>query len=199
MYHYFMSYIGKLAAWMLLVLLLEIAAYYIYRRRRPSKAAVYKMVFAAYLAGLFSQTIFPVIEFGILSSTGKPYLDIYFMRGSLAGVNLFPFRTILEQLSGRNEYLGAKDIFVNAVINFAGNICLFVPVGFLLPEISKRFRDVRNALAVCLAISAFIEIIQFFTGRSMDVDDIILNSLGAVGGCLLWRLVYHCRLAGRKL
>ena len=84
---------------------------------------------------------------GILSSTGKPYLDIYFMRGSLAGVNLFPFRTILEQLSGRNEYLGVKDIFVNAVINFAGNICLFVPVGFLLPEISRRFRDIRNALA----------------------------------------------------
>ncbi|OUQ27131.1 hypothetical protein B5E77_08200 [Lachnoclostridium sp. An131] len=70
------------------------------------------------------------------------------MRGSLAGVNLFPFRTILEQLSGRNEYLGVKDIFVNAVINFAGNICLFVPVGFLLPEISRRFRDIRNALAV---------------------------------------------------
>ena len=196
--YYIMSFIRKLASWMLLVLLLKIAVYYICRRRCLSKTAVYKMVFAAYLAGLFSQTIFPVIEFGILSSTGKPYLDIYFRQGSLAGVNLFPFRTILEQLTGRNEYLGAKDIFVNAVTNFAGNICLFVPVGFLLPEISKRFRDVRNALAVCLAISAFIEIIQFFTGRSMDVDDIILNSLGAVGGWLFWRLVYHCRRAGRK-
>ncbi len=45
-----------------------------------------------------------------------------------------------------------------------------------------------KSLTTCAAISIFIEIVQLFIGRSMDIDDVLLNLLGAFIGNMIWRL-----------
>lgn len=58
------------------------------------------------------------------------------------------------------------------------NILLFLPWGFLLPLLYRRFRDGRRAVLAGLALSLFIELMQLFSGHT-DVDDVILNTCGA--------------------
>ena len=58
------------------------------------------------------------------------------------------------------------------------NVLLFVPWGFCLPLLYRRFRDGRRAVLAGLALSLFIELMQLFSGHT-DVDDLILNTCGA--------------------
>lgn len=68
-------------------------------------------------------------------------------------------------------------------LNVLLNIALFVPLGFLLPLLSKPFRKWYAALGAGFGVSLLIELSQFFTGRGMcDVDDLFTNTLGAMLG-----------------
>ncbi|GAA0314570.1 VanZ family protein [Actinoallomurus spadix] len=69
-----------------------------------------------------------------------------------------------------------------AVVEIGGNLALLMPLGVLLPILFDRLRGlVRLTLAAAL-ISLAIEVVQglVLTGRSFDVDDVILNTVGAV-------------------
>ncbi|MEI3337076.1 MAG: VanZ family protein [Clostridium sp.] len=73
------------------------------------------------------------------------------------------------------------------IINILGNIILLSPLAFIVPVISKRFRSLKSVVLLCFCTSCFIEFLQFlslFIGnlRSVDIDDIILNTLGAFIG-----------------
>ena len=67
------------------------------------------------------------------------------------------------------------------------NIALFVPLGFLLPVLWKKFRKFSNTLSFCFGASLFIELAQIFTYRATDINDLIANTLGGVLGYLLGR------------
>ena len=67
------------------------------------------------------------------------------------------------------------------------NIALFVPLGFLLPVLWKKFRKFGNTLSFCFGASLFIELAQIFTYRATDINDLIANTLGGVLGYLLGR------------
>ena len=66
-------------------------------------------LFIAYCFGLASQTIIPHFNFGISSSTGKTFLDV-FITNDNSSINLIPFKTIFEQIVGRNEVVSQIDI-----------------------------------------------------------------------------------------
>lgn len=75
-----------------------------------------------------------------------------------------------------------------------GNIALFVPLGVLLPFVSRRAASARSVLMIALAISVSIEAIQFLQRsvgmvRSVDIDDVILNLAGALLGYMVVRLL----------
>lgn len=76
--------------------------------------------------------------------------------------------------------LGIAEDFKNSILN----ILLFVPLGFLLPILWKKFREKRNALLFGLGMSLVIEILQMFTYRATDVNDLITNGLGTFLGFL---------------
>ena len=61
------------------------------------------------------------------------------------------------------------------------NIGIFTPVGFF-PALLWRRPRWWKALLVGFGTSFFIEFVQFFIGRSSDVDDLILNTSGALAG-----------------
>ncbi|WP_374107401.1 VanZ family protein [Nocardioides sp. cx-169] len=69
------------------------------------------------------------------------------------------------------------------------NICVFVPIGLLLPLLLRR-SSWRRLLLAAVALSAGIEVTQYATahllggGHIADVDDLIFNVLGAALGLL---------------
>ena len=79
-------------------------------------------------------------------------------------------------------------------VNFAFNIFMTLPMGLLLP-IAIRGRRVVGAALLALAFSASIEIVQavtdiaFSSGRTADVHDLIANTVGALIGFGLVRIL----------
>lgn len=94
--------------------------------------------------------------------------------------NFIPFNTIIY-------YLFLADINFNIrVENLVGNIVGFVPFGFMLPLLSKRFHSLKNMAIMTFCLSLVFELVQFiFRFGSFDVDDLILNTLGGVIGYLV--------------
>jgi glycopeptide antibiotics resistance protein len=82
------------------------------------------------------------------------------------------------------------------VQNAAGNVLLFFPLGILLPLIWKGLRF-RRGIQIAIALSISIEVAQYFSNyRSADINDVILNGLGACLGLLLVYLL-RMRQSGR--
>ena len=79
------------------------------------------------------------------------------------------------------------------VRNARGNVMLFFPLGILIPRVWKRVRF-RRGIQIAIALSISIEVIQhisraFGSHRSPDVNDVILNGLGAGLGLVLVSLL----------
>jgi len=74
-----------------------------------------------------------------------------------------------------------------------GNLTMFLPLGFLLPLVSTRTNSLKTVLAMAFVASLGIEAAQFAGGwlgspRWTDVDDILLNVIGALFGYTLLRI-----------
>lgn len=66
------------------------------------------------------------------------------------------------------------------------NILMLVPLGFLLPTIWKQYRDPLKVLLVGFSLSLLIEISQLFNRRNSDVNDLLMNTIGAIIGYFIW-------------
>lgn len=89
------------------------------------------------------------------------------------GINLVPFRSIQSYFI---HY--SLDGFL---VNFVGNIVMFMPWGFGLTLLWKKNQKLWKVVCYSLGLTVLIETVQLFIGRSVDVDDLILNF---VGSCL---------------
>ena len=67
-----------------------------------------------------------------------------------------------------------------------GNIIMFMPFGFFAALLWRGFTW-RRALALGAAITLFVECWQLAVGRTFDVSDIVLNTLGVLCGYWVWR------------
>ncbi|RDU23385.1 VanZ family protein [Anaerosacchariphilus polymeriproducens] len=105
--------------------------------------------------------------------------------------NIVPFREIKRFIRYSN-LLGGKAVLINLV----GNVVGFMPIGFIPPIITKRCRSICFMTLLGLECSLLIEISQLiFKVGSFDVDDLILNTLGAAAGYLVFAI---CNLLRRK-
>lgn len=161
--------------------------YLVRKKHIHRKRDVFFLLLAAYIVGICSVTLFPAVDFGIDSATGKPYIDFHFRTREMRGLNLVPLKTILAQITGSIPELAQEERLTVGIGNLVGNICMYLPVGFLLPLSKERFKGFGTVIVFTLVLSCFIEIIQYFIGRSADIDDILLHLLGAVIGYGLWR------------
>lgn len=91
---------------------------------------------------------------------------------------------------------------LNSFENLVGNVVVFIPFGFLFPYV---FKHGRNFLIMFLNAFLFvlgIEVFQLFSAfGAFDVDDILLNCLGAVTGYLgylIFEAVKSHRMEKRK-
>ncbi len=83
------------------------------------------------------------------------------------------------------------------VRNTVLNIMLFVPLGFLLPALWKEYRSLRITVLAGFILSLFVEILQIFTFRLTDVDDLITNTAGAALGYYISRRYINRQSAPR--
>lgn len=89
--------------------------------------------------------------------------------------NFLPFKTILPYLLGENGLMIAG-------INLIGNIALLVPIGFLVPFVSRSITW-KKSLALAVAVGLAIEVMQVVLHVGIfDIDDVILNGLGVMIG-----------------
>lgn len=92
-----------------------------------------------------------------------------------SGMNLVPFTEILRY------DIGTQGFYLNVV----GNILIFVPFGYFVSSYIKASK-VSHILLVTLITSLTVEWVQHYIGRSFDIDDILLNIVGAVIGFLVF-------------
>ncbi|MFG2602628.1 VanZ family protein [Streptomyces sp. NPDC048514] len=93
--------------------------------------------------------------------------------------NLHPGRSLhayLEQAPWRD-----------AVKQVGGNVLLGVPFGVLVPVLAPRARGMLQVLALTALVMLMVELAQgaLVTGRAFDIDDVILNTAGALLGWLV--------------
>lgn len=69
-----------------------------------------------------------------------------------------------------------------AAIAIGGNLLLLAPLGVLLPMLSSRLRGPLRLTIIAALVSLGIETLQglVISGRTFDVDDIILNAAGVL-------------------
>lgn len=102
--------------------------------------------------------------------------------------NLRPFHTVM--LYARLLASSRRGLVKLAIVNLLGNVVMFVPLGFFLPRILPRLRKLWRTLLACAGIVTTVELIQLFTlVGSCDVDDLILNLVGAALGYGFFRLI----------
>lgn len=134
-------------------------------------------LFAIYLVLFFKITIFKYSSF----------YDIFTGRFSgFRSLNLIPFKTVRDFIDIVKKY-GA---FLWAFSNIIGNILIVVPLGFCLPLLFIKMRDIRWVMLITVLVSLMIESCQYiFSMGSADIDDLIMNTLGGVCGYLAYILL----------
>ena len=127
-------------------------------------------IFVYYLTGVLSFTGIPSIgdivhnSFEIITPQGLNF--------SPDEINLIPFHWITE---GVRPYIE--------------NILLFTPLGFMLPFIWKKYEVLWKTALSGIIFSLIIELIQLFNRRITDIDDLLMNTLGALIGWVIFRLL----------
>lgn len=71
------------------------------------------------------------------------------------------------------------------------NVLLFMPLGFFLPLFCQRFRRMIPTVFFGFCISLFIEVLQIFTYRATDINDLMTNTLGTFLGWCIARASLH--------
>ncbi|PES61823.1 hypothetical protein CN507_27775 [Bacillus cereus] len=81
------------------------------------------------------------------------------------------------------------------------NILLFMPLGFLLPTIWPHFRKMKNTVCAGFFFSWAIELNQLLNNRITDIDDLFTNTLGAIIGYVIYRVLFKmiCKREEKKL
>ena len=94
-------------------------------------------------------------------------------------ISLIPF-------SDETHWLGVQRV-LNAV--------MFAPFGFLLPVLWRGCRKWSVTTLAGFLLSLTIEILQMFCFRATDVDDLLMNTLGAGFGFFVAWLFFHKKWA----
>ena len=114
-----------------------------------------------------------------------PLFDGSYAETLLSNLNLKPGFEIARFLRVWNDPAYHRA----AIINLLGNIGMFIPLGFCLPWVHARLRRWWKTLLAAACIIICVELVQLVTLLGhCDVDDLILNLIGAAIGYAIWFL-----------
>ena len=64
------------------------------------------------------------------------------------------------------------------------NVLLFLPLGFFMPMLWKQYHSPVKTITLGFGISAAVELLQIFTYRASDINDLMTNTFGTLVGYL---------------
>lgn len=110
---------------------------------------------------------------------------------------LYYIVTFQDNNYGTNNFIPFREIFrydINSKLflkNVIGNVLLFVPFGIFVSHYVKS-KGVFPIAILSFIVSCSIEFAQSVIGRTADIDDVILNTIGGILG-------YYISKLGNKL
>lgn len=148
------------------------------RRQYSIQKQVLIFLFFSYVVGVVAVTLFPLpIQSELIQHRREA--------GSYISNNYIPFKTIVETI-GSGSIRGT-------IRALGGNLVLLMPLGIFLPLFGKQFMILNKVTLLAIAISIGIESAQFtissllgFSYRMTNIDDVILNTLGAAVGFIIF-------------
>jgi glycopeptide antibiotics resistance protein len=144
----------------------------LYRLRTPGHRLSFRreillLTFVVYLCGLATATLIPNHNSRLAAEAAM-------------GIDLRPNLASVTCSSATLPRGSTAQAF--CVHNAKGNVMLFFPLGILIPLVWRRLRFWRG-IQIAIAISVSIELVQYlsraWSNRNADVNDVILNVLGA--------------------
>lgn len=174
-----LSYIVDTIPYMLLsvpfILLIRVIFLSVKKKKYPMNLyhEIGFLVFIMFCVGVASQTMIPKIEFGATFGI---------VNGNLSGeVNLIPGKVFIDMY---DEWTKNNNILYFS-INFVGNICLFLPIGFGIMLLWNQM-TFKKIVFISLCLSFIIELCQLPQARETDIDDLWVRVSGAIIGYLIY-------------
>lgn len=160
-----------------------------YKYQKPAwMKEVIKFFFVLYILMVVSVTLFPLAL----------WID-YNIEHVKYSLNLIPFVSILKDFGQIGKAYDGNIMFMIEIIikNVGGNILLFLPLGFLLPILSKKYKHFKYTLLLGFLVSLSIESVQFLEllagafERTVDIDDVICNVIGVCIGYFIFKIMFR--------
>lgn len=126
------------------------------------------------------------------------YVVFFVYIAILLKLTIFRSTTMVQRAANFRLFADLIDVYKTAttwqfVRLFFGNIGWFAPWGFMLSLLAKR-KNLWLTVLTGLGFSFLIEITQYiFRKGFFEIDDLILNTLGAVIGYGIFRLVCYVK------
>ncbi len=76
------------------------------------------------------------------------------------------------------------------------NVIMFIPFGFMVTAVFRQCRSIATVTLYGFIFSLLIELSQLLNHRCTDIDDLLMNTLGATFGVLLCRI--FCAIFSKK-
>lgn len=99
--------------------------------------------------------------------------------GTIWEIGLYPGMKLQEEI---NLIPFRDGISLSMILN----VVMFMSLGFLLPLLWKEYQSLVRTAIIGFCFSCGIEFCQLFNRRVSDVDDLLMNTLGAILGWLIW-------------
>lgn len=115
-----------------------------------------------------------IVVLSILYLTfGTVLYDGFTFRPEHHYLNLKPFAWIEDM-----QKIGIVETEKQVLINFV----MIIPLGFIFPVVFMNLRECWKTAVCIVAFILIIETQQYFIGRSADIDDLIINTIGGLVG-----------------
>lgn len=89
------------------------------------------------------------------------------------------------------NWIPFRDFSSANIVGMGLNILMFIPFGAFLPIYFGRFWKMSTTVLAGAFMSFTIEVLQLFTFRLTDIDDLIMNTLGTLLGYGIGAIIVH--------
>ena len=144
---------------------------YLYGRKRGRKLPLIRHLTVYASIGVVWSILFLTIFWG--GFPGQFPVEYHFL-------NLIPFIWVKETYA-----MGFQKMIRQLLLNIA----MFVPLGLFWSAVFPSLSRWERVMCSVLLFALCIETVQYFIGRSADVDDLIMNTVGGVIGYGIFMLL----------
>jgi len=147
---------------------------------------VYKKKQETFLQG-FIQSSFLVYVFMVLTLTG--YFTLFREVAAHGWWHGVLHRIQTKERINLHPFLMFKQFRIGST-QVVGNLVMLLPLGIYIPLLFPKLSGFFRVFIICLLVSISIELMQLITNvRSTDIDDVILNTSGAVVGYIIYKFL----------